>query len=185
MIWILSIPFIIFFTFKDLIGSNFPPCYHCDGRGFLNWCFLIFVGCCISFIISLVPIGIATFIGSIPERNGIKDKEYPLVSLRERDGISGQFYFLGSGSINDVQYYFWYRRNSGGDISGGKTIRGPGVRIYETDNSEAKMITFKTEYKNRNVSRWLWIIGIDGRDDEDWCPDFYIPKGSIKEGYQL
>jgi hypothetical protein len=185
MIWILSIPFIIFFTFKDLIESKFSQCYHCDGKGFLGWCFLIFVGCFISFLISWVPIGIAAFIGSFPERTGIKDKEYPLISLRERDGTSGQFYFLGSGSINDVQYYFWYRRNSGGDISGGKTIRESDVRIYETDGSEAKMITFKTEYKNRDVWRWLWIFGIDLRDRADWCPDFYIPKGSIKEGYQL
>ena len=185
MLWLAAIPFIIFFTFWDLVGSCFPDlCAYSDHRSFLAWCFLIAVGCFASGLISAVPIGIACFIGSLPDRTGRKDQEYPLVALRERDGVQGNFYFLGAGSIRDAQYYFWYRRNPGGDVSGGKTYRGPGVRIYEGSETP-KMVTFKTEYVNPGIESWLWLVGLDMRDETDWCPDFYIPTGSIKEGYVL
>lgn len=188
MIWLLMIPVIIFFTFKTLWLSGFPG-FHYVGlwdRNFLEWCFFLFVGGFISFIISLVPVGLACAIGSMPETHGIKDKEYPLVALREKDGIKGRFYFLGAGSIDDCQYYFWYRRDQNGAVSGGKTTREPGVKIYDTKNNDKpSMVTFREEYKNKKTEQWLWIIGIDMRDTTDFCPDFYIPKGSIKDGYSL
>lgn len=184
MIFLLTIPVIIFMTFWDLVGSNFPPCYQCAGRSFLGWCFLIAVGCFISGLISIVPVGIAAFIGSLPDTHGVEDKTFPLVTLRERDGVHGQFYFLGAGQISDRQYYFWYRRQ-GDAVVGGKTIREPGVRIYEDGQDSPRMTTFKTAYVNPGVGRWLWLVGMDVRDEERWFPDFHIPPGSIKEGYSL
>jgi hypothetical protein len=183
MLWLLTLPIIWFYTFKNICyDSNFPT--FDDERNFLGWAFAIFVSAFISFLISLVPLIIASIIGSWPERRGVADRKYPLVALREKDGQSGRAYFLGAGFIEDVQYYFWYRRNSDGSISGGKTVRDPGVRIYE-DASEPYMQTFKTEYANPGVKKYLWLFGIDSRGDESWNPTFHIPAGSVQEGYKL
>jgi len=184
MIWLLTIPAIVYFTFSELIAACFPD-YACHGttRGFLGWCFLVFVGCFISALISAVPILIGGAIGAIPERRGYKDSEFPLVALRERDGVAGHF-FLGTGFIGSEQYYFWYRKNDDGAISGGKTYREPGVTIYE-DDSNPRMTTYTTKYVSDFARQYLWLIGIDMRGGTDWCPTFHIPKGSVKEGYSL
>ena len=187
MIWIIPTPFVVYYTFKNMIEGNWLMLNNDPWQWpFLAWAFTIFVGCVISALISGALVGIGSFIGSLPKRVGVLDHDYPLVALREKDGIQGNFYFLGAGTFRDVQYYFWYRRNENGTISGGKTLRDPGVRIHEiTDGSAPFMRIFKTEYVNPNVKNILWIFGLDLRDDADWYPDFFIPKGSIKEGYEL
>jgi hypothetical protein len=180
MIWALCIPVILFFTFSDLATwREFQR-----PLSFLNWAFFIFMGCFISFLISIVPIVIGCIIGSQTQKRykAVLDAEYPLIALREKDGITGHSYFLGSGTIEDTQYYFWYRKQ-GDSIRGGKTKRTEGVRIFETDDSEPKMVTWKTEY---SLDKWAWIIGFeDEQGSINWNPDFYIPKGSIKEGFIL
>ncbi len=183
MIWLFSIPVIIFLTFSELIKSDWDSMSG-GHRGFLGWCMTILLGSVLSAIISFVPIGVAAIIGSIPEVHGVKDGEYPLIALREKDGFKGQFYFLGAGSISDRQYYFWYRQNPNGSISGGRTPRESGVEVYEYDGDPI-MITYRTEYKSKLAGRYIWIIGLDTRSKDNWYPRFYIPKGSIKEGFSL
>jgi hypothetical protein len=151
---------------------------------FIEWAGTIFVALLLSCLISSVPFLIAGFIGSLPNRHGVISKKYDLVALRERDGIEGKFYFLGTGMIKSTEYYFWYRKDESGAISGGKTERWEGIKIFEED-SPPQMIEFETEYLIKYLENWLWIIGIDFRSDVDWCPRFTIPKGSIKEGYSL
>jgi hypothetical protein len=179
MIWYLTIPFIVFFTFKNMIQSDFPDGSH---RNFLEWAFLLIVSTFFSALLSLIPFGVSCLIGSIPKVTGIADAPYPLIALREKDGTTGRF-FLGSGTINDSQYYFWYRRAPDGSVRGGKTYREAGVRIWESDDPH--MTTFHPEYKNVWAKKLLWLVGTDLRDTETFCPDFYIPKGSIKEGFEL
>jgi hypothetical protein len=184
MIWLLLIPIIIWLTFREMIASDFPFLDDDGGhRTFLEWCFTIAVACFLSGLISMVPLSIGMILGAMPDRIGKFDREYPLVALREKDGVAGQFYFLGAGSINDVQYYFWYRKD-GDHISGGKTIRAPGVRIYQ-DDTPPRMVTFKTEYVSSIWDQIGWLVMLDVRGDENWYPDFHIPPGSIKEGFQL
>lgn len=47
------------------------------------------------------------------------------------------------------------------------------------------MTTYRTAYRHSWVKPVIWLFGIDPRSDEDWCPDFTIPAGSIKEGFSL
>jgi len=180
MIWLLTIPVIFYLTFTEMLQS-YP--FNRGDNGFLEWCMLVFMTCLIGCLISLVPIGIAALIGSIPKIHGAIDKKFPLVALKEKDGFEGHSYFLGIGYIQDTQYYFWYRRNENGSISGGKTKRTSGVEIYEEEGTPT-MITFTSEYKNP-LSKYIVLIGLDLRDDEQWCDRFIIPKGSIKENYSL
>lgn len=181
MIFFLFIPPILFFVFKAILHDRMMwPGF--ANATILDWGFMLFVGCFFSFLISLVPIGLSAWIGSMPEIVGVKDKTYNLIALRQQDGVKGRF-FLGSGYIGDEQYYFWYRLNPDGSVSGGKTERQDGVRIYY--GPEPTMTTFRTEYKSSMASKYLWIVGLDLRRKEDWWPDFKIPEGSIKEGFSL
>src|SRR5258708_24065611 len=143
MIFMLTIPVIFYLTFRELIQSDFPMISSGQGRSFLEWCFTLAVAFFISLLISLVPIGICALIGSMPEREGISDMKYPLVALRQHDGLKGKCYFLGICSVGDIQYYLWYRRQQGA-VVGGKTVRQPGVSLYEQEG-ESYMETFKTE----------------------------------------
>lgn len=182
MIWLLTVPFIFFFTFRDLYMSGFPG-LNGDSRNFLEWCFFVVGGCFVSCIISLAPVGVWTFIGYCFEYKSQRDKDYPLISLREKDGVSGKFYFLGAGAINDQQYYFWYIKKDG-FVAGGKTVRCESVRIFE--HPTPMMRTFKAVFKNKLVEKYGWIVGNTlVLDDNNYSPDFYIPAGSIKEGHQL
>jgi len=183
MIWVLAIPVIIFLTFRSLIRSGFPG-IEGDERGFLSWVFLIFCGCFISGIISVVPIGLGAWVGSMPARIGVEDHRYPLVALREKDGFAGRF-FLGSGFVGSQEYYFWYRRNPDGSIAGGKTFRQPCVTLHEGGGTDPTMVTFKTAYADKQTEKWLPFVGFDMRDSEQWCDVFYIPPGAVAQGYSL
>lgn len=182
MIWYLPVPFIVFFTFKNMIQSDFPQA-NGSSRTFLEWALCLVVATLISGVLSLIMFGASCWIGSIPKVIGVADQEYPLVALREKDGQTGRF-FLGSGMIRDSQYYFWYRRNPDGSIRGGKTYREESVRIWQ-ENTNPHMVTFRPEYKNSLAKKYMWLVGTDMRDAENFYPDFYIPKGSIKEGFEL
>lgn len=181
MIWIVALCVIGFFTFKQLI---FEDGVFGDGapESFLGWCFTLFVGVFLTFMISLPVLGLALWIGSSAPRIGVLDKTYNLVALREKDGFEGHAYFLGVGTVSSTEYYFWYRNEGGGVITGGKTYRDPCVDIYE-DNSTPRMLTFKTQYTGNGAA--MAFFGIDGRGDESWCEQFYLPPNTIQNGYQL
>lgn len=183
MIWYLAVLIFGWFAWGDLVHSGFPGFDADAPRNFLEWCFMVFVwlfGCA---PIGLVATGIATFVGGLMPRHSVKSDSYPLIALREKDGSNGNF-FLGSGTLNSAEYYFWYRRAKGGEIQGGKTYRSPSVRIYQGDYAP-KMDTWKCEYSIPGCWVWVWLIGIDVRSDITYSPDFYIPEGSIMEGYSL
>jgi hypothetical protein len=183
MLWLLTIPFIAYFTFRDMYHSGFPDLDPDSvSRGFLAWAFLIFMSLLFTVFISSVPVGLACFIGSQRSYQGVKDKVYPLMTLGERQGFRGQSYFLGIGAIDNVEYYSWYRIHEDGSIRGGKTRRHEGVRIFTSNNP--CMVTYATQFSGHDL---VWkLIGIDTRDhDYHWNPVFYIPKGSIKEGFSL
>ena len=182
MLWCIFIPIILYLTYKNLAADTFmwdTPAT----RSFLTWCGFVFWTCFTSALISTVPIGLAIYIGSLPAYYGIIDQEYELITLREKDGFSGRSYFLGVGYIHDTQYYFWYRKDPQGYISGGKTLRNSCVELYETTDTP-KMVTFKTVYVSPSVAKWWWLVGIDVRGPK-WCDRFFIPKGSIKEDFTL
>jgi hypothetical protein len=137
----------------------------------------------ITTLIPTIVLGVTILLMSvIPATVAVADAPTPLVSLKERDGLQGSF-FLGSGTIQDQQYYFWYARDTDGAIYGGKTVRDTDVRIYEMDGA-AYMVTFHEEYKSLWVAQHWWLFMFDLREKR-YAPQFYIPKGSIQEGYSL
>jgi hypothetical protein len=100
--------------------------------------------------------------------------------------MTGRIYFLGSGFISDTQYYFWYRKQ-GDSLRGGKTRRTEDVRIYYIKDPQTPphMTTFRTEYKWKWARKYYWLVGLNGKNNHYYHPDFYIPEGSIQEGFSL
>ena len=152
-------------------------------EGIANIFFMFIINCFVLIPMTIIGLLPAFVIGSMQPVVAVEYKSYPLVALSEKDGMAGRSYFLGEGSIADQQYYFWYRKN-GDYIQGGKTIREPYVRIFE-DNSQPRLVTFTTAYKSTWWAQNGWLFGIDIRSPVDIVPDFYIPPGSIKEGFSL
>lgn len=181
MIWILMVPIVFYLTFQDLSNDSF---LFNSNMGFLDWVDFIVIGTFVSLLISIIPLSIGIFVGTRPKIYGEKSKERELVTLRNKDGFSGQGYFLGIGYITDKQYYFWYVRDDDGAIRGGKTARSEGVDIHETQNIP-KMVSFRKRYYNEFWEKYLWLLGLDTRSDDVFCPRFYIPKNSIQENFTL
>lgn len=182
MIWLLVAIATTALTFRSLVTSGFPG-LEGESRGFLGWVAVFVVGAFLSAFIALAPLGAAAFIGSLPKVHGVPDATYPLVALRQQDGFEGRSYFLGSGMIESREYYFWYRQNADGSVSGGKTYREPGVTIFTSETP--RMTTYRTEYVDPNVSKWMPWFGLDMRSATKWCDTFEIPSGSIKQGFSL
>lgn len=177
MIWLTPIPFIFWLFVRRFYDPVLPP------EDFMAWVGLLIAVGMHAALWSAPLVIVGAVLGSNVPRWGLSDKRYPLVSLKQRDGVEGVF-FLGTGMLGSSQYYFWYRRD-GDAIRGGKTDRCPGVRIYEEDG-DPFMQTYKTAYRWKWARRWLWLVAIDIRaDDKEWCEDFHIPPGSVQEGFQL
>jgi hypothetical protein len=172
MIWLLLTPFVMaacVIAMRMKIRKDFGLC--------------IFFGCFFGFFSSLLfLITPATIVGIGNTYEIVPDQSYALVALKERDGIYGRF-FLGSGTIEGSQYYFWYRKTQDGGIQGGRTYRDPSVAIREiTDGSQPRMQT----YRWADPTWWQYWFTIDQSGPiQDISPIFYIPKGSIQEGYAL
>jgi hypothetical protein len=111
----------------------------------------------------------AIVVGSNQARIGIPDRSYALV----QSGKEGPL-------VDGGMYYLWYRKN-GNAIQGGETLRKACVKIFEADG-DPRMVTYKTAYASKWNRKFLWMVGLDLRDDLGWCPAFYVPKGTVENG---
>ncbi len=101
------------------------------------------------------------------------DSQQELVSMRSVDGVSGSF-FLGSGHIGTVGYYFYYSPYHGG------------LRNYKVETS--KSVIFEGERDNPRLEIYKAVF-----DDfpkiynfaERYEYRFYIPEGSIDRTFRL
>lgn len=183
MIWFVALLVCVVLAARDLYEADWPTLG--GERNFLDWCIYLATVAFVGALLAIPIIGFGCIIGSQQPRIGNLEHTYPLVALRQQDGFSGHSYFLGAGEIEDRQYYFWYRRNADGTVSGGKTVRDPCSSITLDASAAPAMSTYQTAYLRPEVS-WVWnLFGIDARSNADWCPAFTIPPGSIKEGFSL
>lgn len=127
------------------------------------------------FFISVITCCYINHLG-IAEYQQITKKE--LVALRDKDGISGNF-FLGGGRIGDKQYYFYYEKLSNGSFTANK-IDASGVAIYEEDRQDAVLLVYEVVLKNG----WWWFVTYPSHDP-DGSIQFYVPKGTIRRGFSI
>lgn len=173
MLWILPALFVVALIFGALLFGDMPP------HSLLEWIVLSFMAC----IFSLVPLGVAAgfaaLVGLAFETHPEESARYRLTTIRDKDGVVGQF-FLGTGVIEGDQYYFYYHTNADGSVTPDKVNASQGVRVYEEDRQDAELITY--EWKLNKP--WAWLISIPVNNG-GWSYKFHVPKGTVRTGYTM
>jgi len=99
-----------------------------------------------------------------------------LVSLRNSDGISGNF-FLGTGSIGTTQYYFFHKE-AGRGYRPGKVEVADNVVVFEEKRQNGELRAYTYQFVNPSL-RWV------AKDRKSQKYEFVIPEGSLKKNFVL
>jgi hypothetical protein len=102
--------------------------------------------------------------------------EQTLVAIRDKSGVSGSF-FLGSGTIDEQQYYFYYAKLPNGGFIADKILSN-GVTIYEEKRKDAVLRKYECVFRNK----WMRLIAIDSGAYE---VEFHVPIGTIRRGFSI
>lgn len=145
----------------------------------------LFVGCCIGGVIGgTIGVVLATLLGlPIPAATEARTRTWHLTSLHSSDGVRGSF-FLGTGTIGQDQYYFFYEEAGNGFRPNKVQVHDDNVIVYEEDRPGADMVVSWTDYRHRLIDNFIinWPELIRGSDPKY---AFHIPKGTLKKGYSL
>lgn len=173
MIWLLP-PIVIFglavweWVIKDPLGDSI-----------LDYVMMFFLAAMIAMVTAAFSLMAGMLIGLAFPAHPVKSGETPLVALRDKDGIQGSF-FLGSGYIEDKQYYFFYAQQPDGAFTPGKVEANRWVRVYEQERSDAVLITYRWEANSR-WAQWLSVpVNAIGNSY-----DIHVPRGTVRRGYTM
>jgi len=143
----------------------------CEGDGILMGLFL-------SAIVGLLVGGVATgIVGSRYPQHMVLTGAVPLVTLRNADGVAGSF-FLGTGSVESVPYYFYYTPSGDGGYIQDRLRSSAGITVYEEDRTDGALEVYERKFVDPSNARW----GMDGGNVEY---KFRIPRGSLKKQFRL
>lgn len=141
-----------------------------------------FAGFLFAVLISMIVCGLvipiaADAVGAI---HSIEKVEVtPLYALKDNSNISGTF-FLGSGSVNETDYYYYIVREEGkGYCVHKKAINNYTYLDYlsseNCEYNEPCLAYYYDEWDNKILRFFAW-------SPENWHT-FYVPEGSIIENY--
>lgn len=164
MLWMLfSIP---------IFWSIFSDCLD-DGHPIVGLFFGVFGGLLGGFFITFF---LGLFMGIFFAEQWVEDNKQELVAIRDKDGMRGSF-FLGSGTIDSVNYYFYYQRNSDGSFSPARVKANGGIKIFEEPRSDAVLVTYRSEFK----TGWAALVAIPFGSRHE----FMVPAGTIRRGFTM
>ena len=111
-----------------------------------------------------------------------------LVSLRSSSGVTGNF-FLGSGTIGQGQYYFFYEKLGEG-YQPGSIAAANNVTIFEEKREDGEL---KTYVSSGFANPWIALIGLSSQSRPyafsllklNKLYEFRIPEGSLKQNFVL
>lgn len=175
MIWLFWVPVAGYFIFSDMMFGNNAHYMH----GFVDFMMSGVLSFMLTMIASLPAIGIAFLVGSAFKARPVQVRSDKLTTIRNKDGVKGQF-FLGSGILESVPYYFYYRELRGGGVSPGKIEADSGVEIFEENRKDATLLTFEWQFN----SNWPYIFGFPTSAGGK-AFEFHVPKGTIKTGFVM
>ena len=174
MIWFLTVPAMFVLTFREFVIKD--P-YHQSAFDVIMGTFMSLF---LSVLIGGLPAaGLALFIGSQIHARPVLSRTDTLVSLHTKDGVQGTFY-LGSGSINGSQYYFFYRKNGDGSFVPGRVYADDAVRVYEETRTDASMLTYDWVKGSDEVNLFSFPVNAGGHSY-----DFHVPTGTILRGFSM
>lgn len=99
-----------------------------------------------------------------------------IYSLKTTDVVSGTF-TLGSGKIEQVEYYYFLRKNGNSEFVRGKSIV-ENTSIVESDSEHPNLKRKHKIYESRSG----WIKWVEGKTDEY---RIVIPTGSVTHDYSI
>lgn len=147
--------------------------------GFLGYFLGLLVWGALSILACIPWFGLATFIGLAFPTNAIMESKTELAALRVKDGVEGHF-FLGSGTVEGKQYYFYYLKNEDGSLTPAKVNADEDVKIYEEERKDATLVKYNAEFKNEIA----YIIGVPTMQGKK-SVEFHVPVGTVKIGYEM
>ena len=99
-----------------------------------------------------------------------------IISIKTNDVISGRF-LLGSGSINQTEYYFYfYKTINGGYARGKKNVNITEIIEDDTQNPHIEVLT--TTYESK--TGWFKV-----GDETEENYKIIVPKGTILNKFEL
>lgn len=145
------------------------------GQGF--WCLfsISVVALILGLLITLFSCGIAE--GSPTEPYG-EPETIELIALKDGNEIFGSF-FLGSGMINEDQYYYYLIETPKG-IQQKNTLVNENVFLHYIENGETPRLV-KQFMRTSNKFLLFWTCGADAHIESH----FYIPKGSLTTEFEI
>lgn len=157
---------------------GYSGCYGDFSDGLLG----AIAGFVIAGLISVLLCGM--IIPAIAEANGaahiIEQTDVkPLYALKDNSNISGSF-FLGTGSIDEDDYYYYITREEGKGYSVNKMSTGGFTYLEylsaeDCEYDEPCLVYYYDEWESRTLRFFAW-------SPFNWHT-FYIPEGSIIENY--
>ncbi len=134
------------------------------------------------FFAGFIALGVSLPVSMITE--AFFSKEYrvantiALTSLHSTDVTHGDF-FLGSGTIEGEQYYFYYTKEGLG-FKPGKMKVNDLTTIFEENRQDGLLISYKKEFVNSKA--YLFTFGLC---DCKYKYEIHIPKGSLKQEFTI
>jgi len=149
-----------------LTRKNFDSAWMDFSEYLFNGMFGCIFGLVVGFIVGF----------SIPTEKTTVTDIYQLESISDNSGIAGSF-FLGSGNIDGVMKYSYYLK-SGDEYY---------LRQTNVNNSVIKYSNTKTILEVKRVEETDYWLNYFSLSIKEQYPKyiFYIPKGSIKNQYNL
>ena len=133
-------------------------------------------GECVILSFMGIPLGLllALLVGLFLPTDWSETETAKLVSLRDGGNVTTGSFFLGTGSIESEQYYFFYRSVGEGYVV--DKIRASETVIFEQKRYNGELKSYNKEF----VKPWYWLLGIirSGKKYE-----VLIPEGSLKKKF--
>ena len=109
----------------------------------------------------------------------VKQWDNSIVSLRNNSEMSGSF-FLGTGTIGETQYYYYYK-----DLGDGK-YKHDKVAVWRTTIQETDTVSPCFEmYEDRFTKDYSWLIPEAFALNRPWKCTLVVPKGTIIKEFKL
>lgn len=104
-----------------------------------------------------------------------------LHSLKSKDAVNGDF-FLGTGSIDGVKKYAFYRENEDGSYSY-DDMNAKGVSVYEEDRADAVIVRYKEADDVPNDAGWWTRLSASMYEGVNKAFTIRVPKGTVDDKY--
>lgn len=112
----------------------------------------------------------------------------PLASLNDNSQINGKFsgsLFVRRGTINQVEYFSFYKANGDGSYSLDKKEADRSVIFPDTPADRAYVRITDEITRCKREATWYYMFGCDTTTGIYVRGEFHVPEGSIAEDFAL